>query len=337
MKPVAKLLGKTFGRLTVISRATNPGTYKNDTSAYWNCSCICGKTSIVRSYNLTTGKTQSCGCLKREAPHLPSLPQSKPKYSAEIAAARVVWMSRYTELLFDNFYELSKQNCFYCGHSPNLIKRARRKDSSTFIYNTLDRIDSNKGHIIDNVVPACLICNRAKLDRSVEEFYQYLNDLINNLSRMSTVEYRETLSAIIPVNIHYAQRTSMRGLYTDYHDGNLSFEQFYQLTTANCYYCGLKPINRRNISGKLSSQEAKDNGTFIYNGLDRIDNSLPHHYDNVVPCCKYCNTAKSQISLQEFDSWIIRLSSYYSSGVRSSSISFSMPPSSNSCGRGTFV
>ena len=330
MKPINNLLEKVFGRLTVISRANNPKTRKNDTAAYWKCSCQCGKISIIRGYSLTSGKTQSCGCLKAEAPHLPLLSQSQPKYSSKESAAHLVWYgrNRYIEIPFEDFYRLSQQNCFYCAVEPSLIKISRRKDSSIFIYNTLDRIDSNKGHTIDNVVPACLICNRAKLDRSIEMFYLYIDNLINNLSRPSPEECRKALSKIvIPPDIHYAQLTSIKAIYADYHDGELTLEQFYQLTTANCYYCELKPINRRNITNKLGSQEAKGNGTFIYNGLDRIDNAIPHNYDNVVPCCKYCNTAKLQMSLQEFNDWITRLS-YYTSSLEEErfSISLSIPP-----------
>lgn len=314
MKPVNNLLEKQFGRLTVLERSINPGTRKNDTAAYWKCLCKCGEICIIRGYSLTSGKTQSCGCLKKEAPHLPFLKESQPKYSMEESAARVVWQSRYKEISFDNFFQLAKQNCFYCDALPSLIKLARQKNNEQpFIYNTLDRIDSNKNHTIDNVVPACLICNRAKLNRSLQDFYQYIRNLIDNLSRPSPEEYRKLLSNILmPPNIHYAELASFRALYTYYHDGELSLEQFYQLTTTNCYYCMAKPANHRNVTSKFGSQEAKNNGTFIYNGLDRIDNNLAHNYDNVIPCCKYCNSAKMELNFQDFQNWIVKLSNKYS-------------------------
>lgn len=313
MKPINNLLEKTFGRITVLSRAANPGTRKNDTAAYWNCLCTCGKKTIIRGYSLTSGKTQSCGCLKLEAPHLPFLIQSQPKYTAENVAMREAWRSRYLDLPFDIFCRLSQLPCHYCNCDAVLSKKCIRKnDSFIFKYNTLDRIDSSKRHIIGNVVPACLICNRAKLDRTIENFYKYVGDLINNLDRISPEEYREYCcpqSYILP-NIHYAQKTSVNARYDDYNDGILSLKQFYQLATSNCYYCRMVPSNKRKIYCKKSSIEAKENCTFIYNGLDRVDNNLPHNYDNVVPCCKYCNTAKSQLSLKDFNNWIIRLAEY---------------------------
>ena len=56
------LKGQKFGYLTVSKRV---GTSK-DRKALWKCKCLCGKTTIVRSCDLTSGNTKSCGCLGRE-------------------------------------------------------------------------------------------------------------------------------------------------------------------------------------------------------------------------------------------------------------------------------
>jgi len=93
----------------------------------------------------------------------------------------------------------------------------------------------------------------------------------------------------------------------NYSDSNLTFEQFLDLSTKNCYYCNSPPLNKQNSSTKKSSTFSKENGTFIYNGLDRIDNSKPHSIDNVVTCCKYCNYSKRERSIEEFKSWIINV------------------------------
>ena len=56
------LTGQKFGKLTVIKPVG-----KNQKGNYlWECECACGNTSIVRSSNLLTGDTKSCGCLQRE-------------------------------------------------------------------------------------------------------------------------------------------------------------------------------------------------------------------------------------------------------------------------------
>ena len=53
------LKGLRFGRLTVKRRA---GTTE-DRKALWRCKCDCGKLTTVRSSDLKSGNTKSCGCL----------------------------------------------------------------------------------------------------------------------------------------------------------------------------------------------------------------------------------------------------------------------------------
>lgn len=55
------LAGAVFGRLTVLRRAPNAGR-----AVQWVCRCECGGEPIVRARLLVTGKTQSCGCLRKE-------------------------------------------------------------------------------------------------------------------------------------------------------------------------------------------------------------------------------------------------------------------------------
>lgn len=54
------LTGKRFGRLVAIKEA---GRTKNK-AVLWECKCDCGKTTIKQGYNLVSGHTKSCGCLK---------------------------------------------------------------------------------------------------------------------------------------------------------------------------------------------------------------------------------------------------------------------------------
>lgn len=61
MKTRCNLIGHRYGRLLVVSKAES----KNG-RAYWNCVCDCGNTKVVSSCCLSTGKTTSCGCYKRE-------------------------------------------------------------------------------------------------------------------------------------------------------------------------------------------------------------------------------------------------------------------------------
>lgn len=63
---VRDLRGLQFGRWTVIRRATveEERHYKN--CGYWLCRCECGSEALVNSSMLKSGKSKSCGCLRRE-------------------------------------------------------------------------------------------------------------------------------------------------------------------------------------------------------------------------------------------------------------------------------
>ena len=54
--------GHRYGRLTVLERYPVKGAGK----AYWKCRCDCGVEVVVDGRVLRSGRTRSCGCLRRE-------------------------------------------------------------------------------------------------------------------------------------------------------------------------------------------------------------------------------------------------------------------------------
>lgn len=79
-------------------------------------------------------------------------------------------------------------------------------------------------------------------------------------------------------------------------DRSLEFKiddnQFRKLTKQNCYYCGLGPS---------TIQHSKNNsGDYIYNGIDRVDNSRGYEIDNCVSCCSVCNRMKRELNIDDF-------------------------------------
>jgi hypothetical protein len=59
---IIPLAGKTFGRLTVLSRAANNGRNK----PLWFCRCECGVEKTADGGGLRRGSIKSCGCLSKE-------------------------------------------------------------------------------------------------------------------------------------------------------------------------------------------------------------------------------------------------------------------------------
>ncbi|SFX79537.1 hypothetical protein SAMN04487866_12625 [Thermoactinomyces sp. DSM 45891] len=58
MPPKSDLLGKIFGRLTVLELS-----HKQNRQQVWKCQCICGQIRYITSAMLISGNTRSCGCL----------------------------------------------------------------------------------------------------------------------------------------------------------------------------------------------------------------------------------------------------------------------------------
>lgn len=60
--PVKNLIGQRFGRLVVIERKGSG----NRGQAIWLCQCDCGAVTETPTHLLKSGRTKSCGCLKKE-------------------------------------------------------------------------------------------------------------------------------------------------------------------------------------------------------------------------------------------------------------------------------
>ena len=63
-----------------------------------------------------------------------------------------------------------------------------------------------------------------------------------------------------------------------------------------CHYCGCDPWQ--------ISQSSHYSGNYVYNGIDRLDNSKGYEDGNVVSCCKVCNLCKGQMSELQFYAWL---------------------------------
>jgi len=79
----------------------------------------------------------------------------------------------------------------------------------------------------------------------------------------------------------------------------LSKEEFRLFTQQKCFYCGKPPamIVKRDSTGKT-------NGSYLHNGIDRLDSKLGYTLNNCVSCCKICNRAKCNLDLQEYLNWL---------------------------------
>lgn len=90
----------------------------------------------------------------------------------------------------EQFRALATMDCFYCGSPPsNTRVQARRsngvgrKYATPFVYNGLDRVSSDFGYTVDNVVACCAQCNFAKHTVSQADFFEWIARVHSNLRR----------------------------------------------------------------------------------------------------------------------------------------------------------
>lgn len=123
--------------------------------------------------------------------------------------------------------------------------------------------------------------------------------------RMSSLRNGNTSSCGCSIYKQYGE-AARNSLYNDYVQEakprnlvfSLSRELFNELTSSNCFYCGVEP--------RQIKKAKNNNGDYIYNGIDRKDNNEGYTPENCLPCCGNCNRAKRTLSFEDFMEWGIR-------------------------------
>jgi hypothetical protein len=163
-------IGKRFGKLVVLSESEVRGDAKHRV-VFWKVRCDCGREVEVRSHSLRSKKIKTCGCsrLNKDAAF------NAVFYSYKNNKRGLVFKLSREELRF-----LTSSNCRYCGVEPQGVSKSVA--SGTYVYNGIDRVDNKIGYILDNCVPCCSPCNRAKSSQSLEGFKNWIKRLINHNS-----------------------------------------------------------------------------------------------------------------------------------------------------------
>jgi 5-methylcytosine-specific restriction endonuclease McrA len=80
----------------------------------------------------------------------------------------------------------------------------------------------------------------------------------------------------------------------------LTRKQFITLIKGNCFYCNIPPSQ---VLKRLKTDKIQ----VVYNGIDRLDSSIGYVNENCVSACRYCNQAKSTLSIDQFKDHIKRI------------------------------
>jgi hypothetical protein len=178
MSNLINLTGMKFSRLRILEIAERATKTKG---IIWKCLCDCGSTVEVKGQKLRTGHTKSCGCAR------------KSKYKAGQVGLNCLFLqyqgaakrkNRDFMLTLEEFEILTSSQCFYCGNSPSSSVKSTSKMTlsgsmhTEYIYNGIDRVDSQKGYLTENCVPCCKVCNQMKMDFSQEFFFSQINKIM---------------------------------------------------------------------------------------------------------------------------------------------------------------
>lgn len=163
--------GDKINRLTVLSYHHTGNHYRR----YFNFRCDCGNEKVILGSLVTSGNTKSCGCLSIEVKKAKLFPDNLGVIRQIILGYKRHAKRRgFNFLLSENeVISLIKQSCYYCGKPPSNIKKTKNCLDG-FIYSGIDRVNSKGDYIIENTVPCCEQCNKAKMALSKDDFIAWI-------------------------------------------------------------------------------------------------------------------------------------------------------------------
>ena len=173
------LTGHKKGRLTVLGYSHSHIQPSGQKRAMWNVICECGTEKKISTAGLTSGKTISCGCYKAEGLNKKEegVSSFNHKYCGYLFRAKRHKKNIEFALTKEEFKEIVKQPCHYCGTENSSRTMAKPTANGAFVSNGIDRIDSSLGYIKGNCLPCCTICNVMKNDLSYQDFLSHIRKI----------------------------------------------------------------------------------------------------------------------------------------------------------------
>lgn len=181
-----ELIGTEHGYLTIVEKAPQRITKKGKYTM-WKCKCVCGNFREVSHGDLfKNNRLHSCGCKTKETTLNAIDKNTKKRYEQlECTATEHNFYTQYKfsdpvrnrkldfNLSLKEFIKITNSSCYYCGSAPFNLRFSHSKKESQNL-NGVDRVDSSKGYVTDNVVSCCTICNMAKSNSSLENFLNWI-------------------------------------------------------------------------------------------------------------------------------------------------------------------
>ena len=169
------------------------------------------------------------------------------------------------ELTKEEFIDMVKKNCGYCG----IIQ-----DKG---FNGVDRVNSTIGYIKENCVSCCSICNYMKKCLDKQTFLQRVEHIVTYNKFVDGDLHPEAFNNHKPTFISYLEKCDKRDIPFE-----ITKDEFDECVKQNCYLCG------------------KANTFTHTNGIDRLNSDIGYTKTNIFTCCGSCNYMKSNSSYKNF-------------------------------------
>ncbi len=174
--PCGGMVGKTFGRLTILRE------YQSPCKKYVLCECSCscgGNTKSTRRNEITAGKTQSCGCIRREIVNAKNRERFDPNAVSKSVEYRMLTRAKSRAKQNNIPFNLELTDIVIPEKCPLLGIPIEIQPKKGYHPNSpsLDKIIPEKGYIKGNVWVISNRANTLKNDASLQE----LELLVENL------------------------------------------------------------------------------------------------------------------------------------------------------------
>lgn len=164
------LTNKRFGNLLVL-RASETNRYRGQLK--WICKCDCGNEIEVFSYKLTRQRKTNCGCIKN------NIGNNCKSFKGHGDIYKSYWNSIVNGAYLRGFefditiefaWDLYNKQQGLCAISGVPIKCGNVKQNKTA---SLDRIDSSKGYVPDNIHWVHKDINAMKMNKNIDDFIEW--------------------------------------------------------------------------------------------------------------------------------------------------------------------
>ena len=300
------LLGQRFGRLLVIEYFGVGAGGRHQ----WLCQCDCGNQKNILSKQLISGHTQSCGCYCKQRiseSRWTGFEEMSGRLLAKLknnAWHRNINFNVEYQDIWDKFLEQNRK-CSLSG-IPIIFTRNTRGGYQTA---SLDRIDSSKDYVIDNIQWLHKDINQMKLDLNQDEFLYFVHLVCNPI--LDNDFYNSSSLETKRRSHNWCGYGNMSGsAYRLLSKNAKTRKMIFDISLEYCWDLFVKQNGKCAITGLkllMSTYKSKIENTA---SLDRIDSKRGYTQDNVQWVHKNINKMKWDFSQEEFINYCHLVNNY---------------------------